>query len=101
MMTKLHVPEAVRAATAAGASGGGATPSSGGRPGAAPGGADGAAAASVMLELLEGTLWQRQLGALSEEMVAALVCQARWGVAPWGKRWTRARQGSRLRVDGG
>jgi len=28
-----------------------------------------------MIDLLECTLWQRQLGSLSEETVAALVCQ--------------------------
>jgi len=33
------------------------------------------AAAGVMIDLLECTLWQRQLGSLSEETVAALVCQ--------------------------
>jgi hypothetical protein len=88
MMTKLHVPEAVRAATAAGASGAAAAPA-GGRPGsAAAAGGDGAAAASVMLELLEATLWQRQLGSLSEEMVAALVCQV--SALPGARRTAQA-----------
>lgn len=89
MMTKLQVPEAVRAAAAAGgsapappakgsSSGGGG---GGGASGSAPGGEGNAAAAGVMLELLECTLWQRQLGSLSEEMVAALVCQVGGGAA--------------------
>lgn len=79
MMSKLHIPEAVRAAAASAA--GGASGSSksaaaaGGSGGGAAGGEGGGAAAGVMLELLECTLWQRQLGSLSEEMVAALVCQ--------------------------
>lgn len=47
--------------------------------GSTPAGDGSTAAAGVMLELLEGTLWQRQLGSLSEEMVAALVCQVRGG----------------------
>lgn len=33
--------------------------------------------AGVMIDLLEATLWQRQLGTLSEEMVGALVAQVR------------------------
>lgn len=33
------------------------------------------ATAGVMIDLLECTLWQRQLGTLSEETVAALVAQ--------------------------
>ncbi|GBF91812.1 dynamin ARC5 [Raphidocelis subcapitata] len=84
MMSKLNVPEAVRAAAASASS---AAPSSGGGKGGGGGGAaaggdggGGAAAAGVMLELLEGTLWQRQLGPLSEEMVAALVCQVFEGI---------------------
>lgn len=121
MMSKLHVPEAVRAATAAApnkqvrlwtccnhrrrmrptapavASGvhcvrftiaalipkfTGATAIPAGvnaqaAGGSTPAGDGSTAAAGVMLELLEGTLWQRQLGSLSEEMVAALVCQVR------------------------
>ena len=81
MMSKLHVPEAVRAAaaatttTATGKGSGSGSGGSGGGGGADP--ASSPAAAGVMLELLEGTLWQRQLGSLSEEMVAALVCQVR------------------------
>ncbi|KIY93293.1 hypothetical protein MNEG_14669, partial [Monoraphidium neglectum] len=87
MMSKLHIPEAVRAAAAAGAapapsSGGGKPASSGGGGGSSSSGAaeGGAAGAAVMLELLECTLWQRQLGSLSEEMVAALVCQVFEGI---------------------
>jgi hypothetical protein len=34
-------------------------------------------AAGVMLDLLEGTLWQRQLGSLSEELVSTMVAQVR------------------------
>lgn len=30
---------------------------------------------SAVAEVLENTLWNRQLGAMSEEIVAALVCQ--------------------------
>ncbi len=30
---------------------------------------------SVLVNILDCTLWQRQLGAISEEIVAALVCQ--------------------------
>ncbi|KAI8476585.1 MAG: P-loop containing nucleoside triphosphate hydrolase protein [Monoraphidium minutum] len=73
MMTKLHIPEVARA-TAGG--GGGAKGGAGG----VAGGEGGSAAAGVMLEMLEATLWQRQLGALSEEMVAALVCQVFEGI---------------------
>jgi len=30
---------------------------------------------STMMDVLENTLWNRQLGIMSEEIVAALVCQ--------------------------
>ena len=39
------------------------------------GGDSAGAAAGVMIDLLECTLWQRQLGSLSEETVVALVAQ--------------------------
>ena len=35
-----------------------------------------------MAQVLESTLWSRQLGALSEQLVAALVCQIFEGAAP-------------------
>lgn len=98
-MSKLHVPEAVRAAAAsASASSGGGGKGGGG--GGGDGGAAGPAAAGVMLELLEGTLWQRQLGALSEEMVAALVCQVgSAGLAgPRGGRAGGGGDGGRVRL---
>jgi hypothetical protein len=55
--------------------------SGGGAGGGAGGLVSGEAAAGVMLDLLEGTLWQRQLGSLSEELVSALVGQ----VGGWGR----------------
>ena len=39
-----------------------------------------AAADSSMMEVLENTLWNRTLGAMSEEIVAALVCQIFEGI---------------------
>ena len=35
---------------------------------------------STMMDVLENTLWNRQLGIMSEEIVAALVCQIFEGV---------------------
>jgi len=77
-------------------SGGGAASSSGGGGGHAPsaaaatalarrGGGDDAASAVIaaggtVADLLESTLWNRQLGAVSEEIVAALVCQIFEGI---------------------
>jgi len=48
-----------------------------GRGGSGGGGGGGAAPEpdSAVVEVLENTLWNRQLGAMSEEIVAALVCQ--------------------------
>ncbi|KAF8057143.1 ARC5 [Scenedesmus sp. PABB004] len=84
ILAKLQ-PDALRAATLGG--GGGGAPSGGGgaqggKHGGAQGGggADAPGAASVMIDLLECTLWQRQLGTLSEEMVAALVAQVFEGI---------------------
>lgn len=37
---------------------------------------------SAVAEVLENTLWNRQLGAMSEEIVAALVCQIFEGWLP-------------------
>ena len=37
---------------------------------------------SAVAEVLENTLWNRQLGAMSEEIVAALVCQIFEGDPP-------------------
>lgn len=42
--------------------------------------ASGGAAASDVATLLESTLWNRQLGVVSEELVAALVCQIFEGI---------------------
>ncbi len=39
-----------------------------------------------VVALLENTLWNRQLGAMSEELVAALVCQIFEGV-PHAQLW--------------
>ena len=36
---------------------------------------------STMMDVLENTLWNRQLGIMSEEIVAALVCQIFEGAA--------------------
>lgn len=38
---------------------------------------EGNAAAGMMIDMLECTLWQRQLGSLPEETVSALVAQVR------------------------
>ena len=48
------------------------------------GGGGGAAAEpdSAVAEVLENTLWNRQLGVMSEEIVAALVCQIFEGAPP-------------------
>jgi K+-transporting ATPase c subunit len=37
---------------------------------------------SAVVEVLENTLWNRQLGVMSEEIVAALVCQIFEGGRP-------------------
>jgi hypothetical protein len=46
-----------------------------GAPGSSGGMVAAETAATVMTDLLESTLWQRQLGSFSEELVAALVAQ--------------------------
>ncbi|RMZ55499.1 hypothetical protein APUTEX25_000082 [Auxenochlorella protothecoides] len=50
------------------------------RAGKAATGAAGGAGDAPMLEVLENTLWSRTLGAMSEEIVAALVCQIFEGI---------------------
>jgi hypothetical protein len=45
---------------------------------------EGNAAAGMMIDMLECTLWQRQLGSLPEETVSALVAQVRPGE---GRGW--------------
>lgn len=67
-------------AQASGSTGGG---SGGARPtaaAAAAAAAGGAGAGGGVAEVLESTLWSRQLGALSEQLVAALVCQIFEGI---------------------
>ncbi len=52
------------------------TKAAGGRGGGANSGAVAAGEGdSAVAEVLENTLWNRQLGVMSEEIVAALVCQ--------------------------
>lgn len=75
IMSKLQLPDVLRGG--GGAAGGGCS-----RSAAAQGqqhqqgaGDTASATAGVMIDLLECTLWQRQLGTLSEETVAALVAQ--------------------------
>lgn len=38
---------------------------------------------TTMMDVLENTLWNRQLGVMSEEIVAALVCQIFEGAREW------------------
>ena len=47
----------------------------GGRAAAGGGGAASPEPDNAVTEMLENTLWNRQLGVMSEEIVAALVCQ--------------------------
>ena len=42
-------------------------------------------AENVIAQVLENTLWNRQLGVMSEEIVAALVCQIFEGAHIWWK----------------
>uniref|UniRef100_A0A383VV88 Dynamin-type G domain-containing protein n=1 Tax=Tetradesmus obliquus TaxID=3088 RepID=A0A383VV88_TETOB len=80
IMSKLQLPDVLRGG--GGAAGGGCS-----RSAAAQGqqhqqgaGDTASATAGVMIDLLECTLWQRQLGTLSEETVAALVAQVFEGI---------------------
>jgi hypothetical protein len=80
IMSKLHLPDVLRGG---GGAAGGYCSKSGGAQGQQQhqqqqqqgSGDTSSAAAGVMIDLLECTLWQRQLGTLSEETVAALVAQ--------------------------
>jgi hypothetical protein len=61
-----------------------------GHHGASSAAAEGSSGATA--DFLENTLWNRTLGSMSEEIVAALVCQIFEGAWPAG--------GKRLRLDG-
>jgi hypothetical protein len=76
IMSKLQLPDVLRGG-GGGAAGGFCSKSAGtqGQQHQQGGGDTSNAAAGVMIDLLECTLWQRQLGTLSEETVAALVAQ--------------------------
>jgi hypothetical protein len=81
IMSKLHLPDVLRGG---GGAAGGFCSKTGGAQGQQQhqqqqqgSGDTSSAAAGVMIDLLECTLWQRQLGTLSEETVAALVAQVR------------------------
>lgn len=75
MMGKLQGTEAGRVGAAGGSS-------SGNKSGHQQGQEASGGAAGVMIDMLESTLWQRQLGSLPEETVGALVAQVRGG--GWG-----------------